>query len=204
MHTPTRNNLTLTRRPLSLLAATFTLALAAGAAQTAIAAPAGTGPDGEGPRHHMMDDGPGHRGPMGMRGHPGGMDGMGGMGSMRHVDRMLDIVNASADQRAQIKRIADAARTDLMALHEAGRKLHEQNQGLFTQPTIDPRAIEAARQQMLAHHDQVSKRMTQALIDASRVLTPEQRKTLADHMAQRRAMMERHRAERDSLEKGRN
>jgi Spy/CpxP family protein refolding chaperone len=33
------------------------------------------------------------------------------------------------------------------------------------------------------------------------VLTAEQRKTLAERMAQRRSMMERHRSERDALDK---
>ena len=40
----------------------------------------------------------------------------------------------------------------------------------------------------------------QAMIDISRVLTPEQRKQLAERMAQRRTMMERHMKERRSLD----
>jgi Spy/CpxP family protein refolding chaperone len=72
---------------------------------------------------------------------------------------------------------------------------------LFTQPTVDARAVETLRQQMLAQHDQASKRMLQTMLDVSRVLTPEQRKTLADRMAQRRSMMDRHRTERDTLDK---
>ena len=69
---------------------------------------------------------------------------------------------------------------------------------LFAQPTVDARAAETLRQQMLAQHDQVSKRALQAMLDVSRVLTAEQRKALADRMAQRKAMMERHRAEREA------
>jgi Spy/CpxP family protein refolding chaperone len=38
--------------------------------------------------------------------------------------------------------------------------------------------------------------MLQAMLDVSRVLTPEQRKQLAERMQQRRTMMERHRGER--------
>jgi Spy/CpxP family protein refolding chaperone len=60
--------------------------------------------------------------------------------------------------------------------------------------------VEALRQQQLAQHDQASKRMTQALVDAARVLTPEPRKMMADRMAQRRALMERHRAEREAID----
>ena len=42
------------------------------------------------------------------------------------------------------------------------------------------------------------------MLEISRVLTPEQRKTIADRMAQRGAMMERHRAERAAIEGRRN
>jgi Spy/CpxP family protein refolding chaperone len=38
--------------------------------------------------------------------------------------------------------------------------------------------------------------MLQMMLDISAVLTPEQRKALAERMAQRRSMMERHRAGR--------
>jgi Spy/CpxP family protein refolding chaperone len=54
---------------------------------------------------------------------------------------------------------------------------------------------------MLAQHDQASKRKMQVMLDVSRVLTPEQRKTLADRMAKRRAMMERHHSERQALDR---
>ena len=40
------------------------------------------------------------------------------------------------------------------------------------------------------------RRITQALVQASRVLSPEQRKLIGEH----RAMLERHRAERQALE----
>ena len=159
-----------------LLVATAAVALAGGLSQTAWAAP---------------HDGPGMG--MGMMGH--------GRDNGRHMDRMLDSVNATPEQRAQIKQILQTAHADGAAQREAGRKLHEQSQALFTQPNVDARAVEAMRQQMLVQHDQASKRMTQVMLDVSRVLTPEQRKTLADRMAQRRTMMERHRNERESMER---
>jgi Spy/CpxP family protein refolding chaperone len=113
---------------------------------------------------------------------------------------MLDAVNASAEQRTQIRQLAQTARAELRSQHEAGRKLHEQSQALFAQPTIDANQAEALRQQMMALHDKASKRMLQLMLDVSNVLTPEQRKMLADRMAQRHSMMERHRAERDALD----
>ena len=71
---------------------------------------------------------------------------------------------------------------------------------LFRQPTVDANAAEALRQQMLQQHDQASRRMLQAMLDVSRVLTPEQRAQLAQRMQQRREMMQRHEQERRQLE----
>jgi periplasmic protein CpxP/Spy len=137
---------------------------------------------------------------------PGGQGGGGhGMGMMfggRGLERMLDGVNASAEQRTQIKAIAERTMADMKAQRDAGKGMREQMAKLFAQPTVDANAVEALRAQMLQQHDQSSRRMTQAMIEVSRVLTPEQRKQLADRAAQRGAMMERHMNERRSLEGG--
>jgi periplasmic protein CpxP/Spy len=161
--------------PFRLLLATVVLALASGFTLTAVAAPGAHGPaDG------------GHGMPM--------------MGGPRDMARLLDGVGASAEQRAQIKAIVDAAAPEQKAQRETSRALHEQALQLFTQPTVDARAAEALRQQMLAQHDQASKRQMQIMLDVSRVLTPEQRRQFAEHSEKSRAMMERHRAERDRLD----
>ena len=96
----------------------------------------------------------------------------------RGLDHMLDSVNATDAQRTQIKQIAQQAATDLKALHQQGKGLHEQAVAIFTAPTVDANAAESLRQQMMAQHDQASKRMLQAMLDISRVLTPEQRQQL--------------------------
>jgi len=133
-----------------------------------------------------------HEGPGMMLGSPEGMG--------RMADRILDSVNASDAQRSQVKQIMQAAATDLRAQREAGRGLREQTMQLFTQPAVDANAAEALRQQMMAQHDQTSRRMMQAMLDVSRVLTPEQRTQLAERMKQRRDMFERHRRERQSID----
>jgi len=134
---------------------------------------------------------------------PGGMHG-GGMGMMmgggHMIERMLDSVNATPDQRTQIKAIAERAHADLKAQRESGRGLRERGMQLFTQPVVDANAAEALRAQMMQQHDQSSRRMMQAMLEVSRVLTLEQRKQLAERMAQRRSMMERHRSERQQLD----
>lgn len=168
-------------RALKLLVATSLIGLAGAVVQTAHASPGGMGAMG----------GHGEMGPMGGRGM--GMHGPG------HMGRMLDQVGASAEQKAQIKTIMEAARNDLKPVHAQMKALHEQSAALFTQRNVDATAVEANRQQALALHGQVSKRMAQAMVESSRVLTPEQRSKMADMMGKRRAMAERHRAEAESL-----
>jgi len=180
------------QRPLRTLVATVCVAFVATLAQTAQAQP--TGGPGMGPHG-------GSRMGMGMMDHGGpgmGHHGKHGkhMGGERGMGRMLDTVGASPEQRAKIKAITDTARTELRAQREAGRALREQSRAIFTQPTIDANAAEALRQQMLTRQDQASRRKLQMKLDIAAVLTPEQRKTMADRMAQRGAMMERHRADR--------
>ena len=133
-------------------------------------------------------------------GGPGmGMGGPGMHGGGHHMERMLDVVNATAEQRAQIKTIMQAARTDLQTQRASGKALHEQMRAAFAQPNVDARAVEALRVQQQAQHDAASKRMLQAKLEISRVLTPEQRKLVAERMAKQHGMMERHRAERATL-----
>ncbi len=131
-------------------------------------------------------------GGMGGHGHHGGPGMM--MGSPeqagRMVDHLLDGLNATDAQRTQIKQIAQAAAVDLKALHESGRALHDKQMQIFTAPTIDANAAEQVRLQISAQHDQVSKRMQQAFLDASQVLTPEQRAKLGQRMKERQAKMQ--------------
>lgn len=137
----------------------------------------------------------GHHAAMGTGGPGAGAPMMG-----RMLERMLDQVGATPEQRTQIRAIADAAAADLQAQRDAGRALREQSMQLFAQPTVDANAVEAQRQKMLQHQDQVSRRMTQAMLDVSRVLTPEQRAQWAERMGQRKQMMERHQHERRQLD----
>ena len=130
-------------------------------------------------------------------GHHGGFGGPGMfMGSPermgRGIDHMLDGLNATDAQRSQIKQIVQQAATDLKAQHEAGRALHEQAAQIFTAPTVDANAAEALRQQMIQQHDAASRRTLQAMLDVSRVLTPEQRAKLGERMKARHEAMKEH------------
>jgi Spy/CpxP family protein refolding chaperone len=133
------------------------------------------------------------------QGHPGHGPGPGGPGMAmfagpprhidRAVDRMLRGIDASPAQRTQIKQIAVAAAADLKASMDAARGLHAKGLQIFMAPTVDAAAAEALRQQMLAQHDQVSKRMLQAMLDIANVLTPEQRAKLGERVQERQSRM---------------
>lgn len=135
------------------------------------------------------------------QGHGRGMEGGGGApgttmfgGPPEHVaravDHLLDGLVATDAQRGQIKQIAQAAAVDLKVQHEAGRSLRDKGMQIFTAPVIDAAAAESVRQQLLAQHDQASKRTLQAMLDIGKVLTPEQRAKLGERIKQRQLAMQ--------------
>jgi Spy/CpxP family protein refolding chaperone len=160
------------RRAQLLLAGGVFVALAA----SAVLAQAHPGPmDGHGP--HGLAAGVG---PMAGMGAP-----MGAMMGGRRAERMLEAAGVSAEQRAQIRQLVEAAHAEGAKTRDDGRALHDRMRQLFTQPTVDANAVEALRQQQLARMDAASKRRMQLMLDVSRVLTPEQRTRLAEQMQKR-------------------
>ena len=121
-------------------------------------------------------------------------------GSPRHMERLLASVNATDAQKAQIKQITEAARADMKTQHDAGRALRDKLRVVMSAPTIDTNAAEQLRLQMVAQHDQLSKRRMQVMLDVAQVLTPEQRAKLGEQMAKRGERMRdhmQHRSPRD-------
>ncbi len=114
--------------------------------------------------------------------------------------RMLDSVNATPEQRAQITRITEAGRADMTAQHASAQALRTQMRQALAAPVVDANVVEALRQQGMALHDQASKRRTQMMVEISRVLSPQQRQQLAERMARRSEMQQRHRRERGQLD----
>jgi Spy/CpxP family protein refolding chaperone len=117
--------------------------------------------------------------------HRGGHD----FGGFPMQGRLLKEAGVTDAQRAQLKQIFEAAQNDLKGQRETGRQLHERMEALFTAPTVDANAVEQLRQQIAAQHEVASKRLTLAMIDASRVLTPEQRTKIAELKKQQREKM---------------
>lgn len=101
------------------------------------------------------------------------------------LEHLLDEVQATAAQREQLKQIAQSAQADLRAGAESGRTDRDRLAELFAQPVVDEAAVESLRRKMLQRHDQQSKRTQQAMLEASKVLTVEQRQALVAQMKQR-------------------
>jgi periplasmic protein CpxP/Spy len=102
----------------------------------------------------------------------------------KHIAIELD---ATADQQVKIANIAKAAVAELRPLHEKAHAARAQAVTLLTAPTIDRSAIERLRAEQIGLAETASKRIAQALADAADVLSPEQRRKVADWMASRRS-----------------
>jgi len=95
-------------------------------------------------------------------------------------------VNATEAQQKQISSIANAAIADLKPLRERHHELRGSIAKAIAQPTVDRAALESLRTQEIDIAQTASKRVTQAIGDAAEVLSPDQRRILAEKMQQRR------------------
>jgi Spy/CpxP family protein refolding chaperone len=106
-----------------------------------------------------------------------------------HLDRMLKHlyveVDATDAQKQRLGPIVKAAARDLLPMRDRMRDARLQAVALLSQPSVDRAALEALRANQLQMAEQASKRFTQALADVADVLTPEQRKQLAERMGRR-------------------
>jgi protein CpxP len=98
------------------------------------------------------------------------------------ADHIADTAEANPEQREKLVAIARATAKEAAPLRNKLRDGRERLSEIFTQPTVDKARFEQLRAEQMANVEAISKRMTQALADAAEVLTPEQRKKLADAM----------------------
>jgi periplasmic protein CpxP/Spy len=116
----------------------------------------------------------------------GGFDG-------HQLMEMLDDVGASDAQRQQIQAIFRTAREDLRAQMKDGMGQRQQMLQLWAAPNIDAAALDALRKQQLQQQERVGSRLQQAMVEAGRVLTPEQRAKIAERLKKRMARMQERR-----------
>jgi Spy/CpxP family protein refolding chaperone len=98
------------------------------------------------------------------------------------IDDALAPANLTTDQRTQVYAARDRAFAAVEA-HRQTRGAHmDEALALFEADTIDPGRVTAFRTQREAEHRQVADAISQALVDVHDVLTPAQRKAVADYV----------------------
>lgn len=104
--------------------------------------------------------------------------------SERRIERLVQAVNGTPEQKAKLTQLASSAMQDMQPLREQHRAARKKGMALLAAPNIDRSALEQLRAQQMGLADSMSKRLLQHLADAADVLTPAQRTKLAERMAQ--------------------
>jgi periplasmic protein CpxP/Spy len=103
-----------------------------------------------------------------------------------HIDRMLKHlyveIDATEAQKQQLAPIVKAAAHDMLPFRTQMRAARRQAVELLSRDVVDRAALEALRADQLRLAEQASQRLTQALADVADVLTPEQRRQLAERV----------------------
>lgn len=98
---------------------------------------------------------------------------------VRHVAIEID---ATSEQQEKLRGVVRNAVRDIVPMREKARTARASARDLLTQQNVDRAAIERFRTEQLALADAFSKRVAQAIGDMAEILTPEQRRKLADRL----------------------
>jgi Spy/CpxP family protein refolding chaperone len=104
---------------------------------------------------------------------------------LRHVDPVLDRIDASAAQREAIHKLfADEAPT-MREAHESQRVLAVETAELLSQDELDRQSIDSLREKYLEQAKLMAGKRFDLLVRMAEILTPEQRRQLVDFARQR-------------------
>ena len=98
---------------------------------------------------------------------------------VRHVAIEID---ATTDQQDKLRVLVKGVVKDLVPMRDRAQAARMRARDLLTQQNIDRAEIERFRTEQVALADAFSKRVAQALGEAAEILTPEQRRKLADRL----------------------
>jgi len=113
-----------------------------------------------------------------------------GYGMFHGVERVFERAGAGEEQKARALEIIRVAAADMKPLREARRQGREAVLEILAADTIDRARLEQERVKMLTDAEEASERMTQAFADLAEVLTPAQRKTVAESLRRLRDVRE--------------
>ena len=100
----------------------------------------------------------------------------------QRIDQVIESVKGTPEQADKISKLASAAFQDLRPLHEQMRALDQRAEALYQAETLDRAGFEALRTERSKLMDQISQRSMNAWLDMASVLTPAQRKQLAERL----------------------
>jgi periplasmic protein CpxP/Spy len=108
----------------------------------------------------------------------------------QHLERMLKHLYVEIDATEEQKqRLDPLIKQTVRELAPLRRNLHAargEALKLLSQDTVDAGALETLRARQIGLADEASRKVTRALVDASEVLNPQQRRKLAMHFAHQR------------------
>lgn len=121
--------------------------------------------------------------PWGGQGFGGGMGGpFMNMRAEWGVNRMLDRLDATPEQKEKVTAIVKKALADLEPMRNGRTAFRDEAAKLLKAEKVDRAELEKLRAKHLAQADAASKQITQAVADASDVLSPKQRAELVGRM----------------------
>ena len=98
---------------------------------------------------------------------------------VRHAAIELDATN---EQQDKLRAIVKSAVKDILPMRERAQAARNKARDLLTQDKVERADIEKFRSEQAVLADAFSKRIAQAIGDAAEVLSPEQRRKLADRL----------------------
>lgn len=101
---------------------------------------------------------------------------------VRHAAIELD---ATSEQQDKLRTIVKSAVKDILPMREKAQAARNRARDLLTQDKVERADIEKFRSEQAVLADAFSKRIAQAIGDAAEVLSPEQRRKLADRLPPR-------------------
>lgn len=96
------------------------------------------------------------------------------------AEKAMDRVEATPDQRAGITSTLDDLAGRLWAFHQAHAERHAAVRAVLTADTVDRKELEKIRKEAVSDIDDISADVVDAVADIAEILTPDQRRDLAE------------------------